>query len=242
MTSAYDLLLKYVINLMKPKRPQVWRSIKTNNTAFKARVACMEGAKDILKRVGYSVVTDTAMQFPEDVVEPDRSRLEAIAAELLMAKLEVDEMNTQPPLPPRPHSIQQSLQLSQSRQQPNQGSGSQTISDTAHSFQDSSSSYGPTGSGTFVPQDYAVQIEHNNQAPQPQQNWQLEDPKYVNLPDLQQHVASVLTTTPSHPVPHPDLTTPSHPAPHPDPTTPSHPTPHSDPTSPTTPTQSGSRP
>ena len=218
MTSAYDLLLKYVINLMKPKRPQVWRSIKTNNTAFKARVACMEGAKDILERVGYSVVTDTAMQFPEDVVEPDRSRLEAIAAELLMAKLEVDEMNTQPPSPPRPHSIQQSPQLSQSRQQPNQQyQGSGFISDTTHSFQDSSS-YGPTGPGAFVPQDYATQIEYNNQAPQPQQNWQLEDPKYVNLPELQQHVASVLTTTSSHPAPHPD------------------------PTSPTTPTQSGSRP
>ena len=223
---------------MKPKRPQVWRSIKTNNTAFKARVACMEGAKDILKRVGYSVVTDTAMQFPEDVQEPDRSRLEAIAAELLMAKLEVDEMNTQPqpPPPPRPHSIQQSPQLSQSRQQPNQqyqGGGSQTIT---HSFQDGSSSYGPTGSGVFVPQGYAMQIEHNNQVPQLQQNWQLEDPKYVNLPELQQRVASALTTT------HPDPTTPSHPTPHPDPTTPTTPTPHPDPTSPTTPTLSGSRP
>ena len=241
MTSAYDLLLKYVINLMKPKRPQVWRSIKTNNTAFKARVACMEGAKDILKRVGYSVVTDTAMQFPEDVVEPDRSRLEAIAAELLMAKLEVDEMNTQPP--PRPHSIQQSPQLSQSRQQPNQyqyqGGGSQTIT---HSFQDGSSSYGPTGFGAFVPQSNAMEIEHNNQVPQPLQNWQLEDPKYVNLPDLQQHVTSALSTTPSHPTPHPDSTTPSHPTPHPDSHTPTTPTPHPDPTTPTTPTLSGSRP
>ena len=91
MTSAYDLLLKYVINLMKPRRPQVWRSIKTNNTAFRARVSCMEGAKEILRTVGYSIVTETAMQFPEHITEPNRTLLEAIAAELLMAKLEVDE-------------------------------------------------------------------------------------------------------------------------------------------------------
>ena len=108
MTSAYDLLLKYVINLMKPRRPQVWRSIKTNNTAFKARVSCMEGAKDILKSVGYSVVTETAMQFPDSTNEPNRTLLEAIAAELLMAKLEVDEKNTQQLSPPRPQPVQSS--------------------------------------------------------------------------------------------------------------------------------------
>lgn len=227
MTSAYDLLLKYVINLMKPRRPQVWRSIKTNNTAFKARVACMEGAKDILKTVGYSVVTDTAMQFPEEVVEPDRTRLEAIAAELLMAKLEVDELNTQPP----PHP-QRSPQVSHSREHPNQlyqGSGPQTvstISDSAHLFQHSSS-YESSGSGAFVSQDYATQIEYNNQVPQEQRNWQnyqTEPPEYVNLPNLQQHVASKLASTAPRPAPHPDPTSPT------------------SPTSPTTPTQSGQRP
>jgi len=101
MTSAYDLLLKYVINLMKPRRPHCWRSIKTNNLAFRARVACMDGGKDILKTIGYSVVTETAIEFPESTNEPNRKLLEAVAAELLMAKLEVDEMNTQQQPPPQ---------------------------------------------------------------------------------------------------------------------------------------------
>ena len=108
MTSAYHLLLKYVINLMKPRRPQDWRSIKTNSTEFRSHVSCMKGAKEILRTVGYSVVTETAMQFPEHITEPNRSLLDAIAAELLMAKVEVDEKNTQQPSTLQQHPLQSS--------------------------------------------------------------------------------------------------------------------------------------
>ena len=98
ISQAYDLLLKYVINLLKPKRPQVWRSIKTTNSHFCARVDCMVGARHILKDIGYSVEQDTSMQFPDHVVEPDKERLHIIAAELLMAKLDVEDMiKNQPP-------------------------------------------------------------------------------------------------------------------------------------------------
>lgn len=93
MTSAYDLLLKFVINLLKPNRPPVWRSIKTNNTAFRARVACMRGYEDILKTAGYTEKKEDSLQFPESVQEPDKQKLYVIAAELLMARLEVDRMN-----------------------------------------------------------------------------------------------------------------------------------------------------
>lgn len=93
MTSAYDLLLKFVINLLKPNRPPVWRSIKTNNTAFRARVACMRGYEDILKTAGYTEKKEDSLQFPESIQEPDKQKLYVIAAELLMARLEVDRMN-----------------------------------------------------------------------------------------------------------------------------------------------------
>ena len=96
MTSAYDLLLKYVINLLKEKRPQVWRSIKTNNTAFKARVACMKGAEEILRNAGYTEARENSMCFPDSVEEPDKERLSVIAAELLMAKLEVEQLKASP--------------------------------------------------------------------------------------------------------------------------------------------------
>ena len=106
MTSAYDLLLKYVINLLKEKRPQVWRSIKTNNTAFKARVACMKGAEEILRNAGYTEARENSMCFPDSVEEPDKERLSVIAAELLMAKLEVEQLNSASPQQQRMASMQ----------------------------------------------------------------------------------------------------------------------------------------
>ena len=97
MTSAFDLLLKFVINLLKPNRPPVWRSIKTDNTAFRARVACMKGHKDILRQMGYTESEQNSLQFPEYVLEPDKPKLYIIAAELLMAKLEVEQLSQQQP-------------------------------------------------------------------------------------------------------------------------------------------------
>ena len=94
MTSAYDLLLKFVINLLKPNRPSVWRSIKTNTPAFLARVACMRGYEDILKTAGYTEKDENSLQFPDSVQEPDKTKLYVIAAELLMARLEVEQMNS----------------------------------------------------------------------------------------------------------------------------------------------------
>ena len=94
MTSALDLLLKFVINLLKPNRPPVWRSIKTNNTAFRARVACMKGYEDVLRLMGYTEVEQNSLQFPEHVLEPDKPKLYVVVAELLMAKLEMDQLST----------------------------------------------------------------------------------------------------------------------------------------------------
>ena len=92
IAQACDLLLKYVINLLKPKRPQVWRSIKITNSHFCARVDCMVGAREILQKIGYSETLESAMQFPDHVREPDKEKLKVIAAELLMAKLEAEAL------------------------------------------------------------------------------------------------------------------------------------------------------
>lgn len=97
IAQACDLLLKYVINLLKPRRPQVWRSIKTTNSHFCARVDCMVGARDILIQIGYSETqSPSAMQFPEHVKEPNKEKLHIIAAELLMAKLEAESLANSP--------------------------------------------------------------------------------------------------------------------------------------------------
>ena len=95
MISAFDIFLKYVINLLKPNRPLVWRSIKTDNTTFRARVARMKGHEDILRLMGYTELGGNSLQFPEYVIEPDKPKLYIMAAELLMAKIEVEQLNEQ---------------------------------------------------------------------------------------------------------------------------------------------------
>lgn len=90
MDSAYKLLLKYTINLLRPDRPASWRAIRTSNAAFKARVDCMLQAREILKQIGYSEETRDSVCFPVDVGEPDVEMLRKLAAELLMAKYEVE--------------------------------------------------------------------------------------------------------------------------------------------------------
>ena len=52
----------------------------------------MDGARYILCVIGYSRDTGSALEFPDDVVEPDRPHLQEVAAELLMAKLEMDHL------------------------------------------------------------------------------------------------------------------------------------------------------
>lgn len=47
-------------------------------------------------KIGYSETLPTAMQFPDHVKEPDREKLQVIAAELLMAKLEAEGADGHP--------------------------------------------------------------------------------------------------------------------------------------------------
>ena len=54
------------------------------------------GARDILVQIGYSETSPSAMQFPESVKEPNKEKLHVIAAELLMAKLEAENLPNSP--------------------------------------------------------------------------------------------------------------------------------------------------
>ena len=91
LVTAFDLLLKYATNLLKPKLPSLWRTIPVTSGTFKARVDCMKGAREILKLIGYSVETANALKFPDEQLDPDRDKLAEIAAEILMAKVHVEE-------------------------------------------------------------------------------------------------------------------------------------------------------
>ena len=53
----------------------------------------MKGYEDILRMVGYLKKEENSLQFPESIQEPNKQKLYIMAAELLMARLEVDRMN-----------------------------------------------------------------------------------------------------------------------------------------------------
>ncbi|KAL5466679.1 hypothetical protein EMCRGX_G030823 [Ephydatia muelleri] len=98
LVTAFDLLLRYTTNLLKPKLPALWRTIPVTSGTFKARVDCMKGARDILKLIGYANQTETAVKFADEQLEPNRDKLVEIAAEILLAKVETEELIGKPHL------------------------------------------------------------------------------------------------------------------------------------------------
>ena len=173
MTSAYDLLLKFVINLLKPNRPSVWRSIMTDNTVFKARVACMKGYEDILVKVGYTEREEDILKFPEHVQEPDKTKLYVLAAELLMAKLEVDQMNNA--------TQQQQQQEATCRRQSHHGA---QITSTTHNSQEGHQFKGYSGQQCSV-QEYATATAFSQEQSLLQQ-WQSLTPRQLKEQHLSQ--------------------------------------------------------
>ena len=95
MIQAFDVLMHYTINILKPNHPRNWHTIYFNDAHFKTQCDWMVGARDILKKMGYTVpkygddgVTETGLSFP-DSSQIDYVKLKMIAAELLIAKVEV---------------------------------------------------------------------------------------------------------------------------------------------------------
>ena len=94
MISSFDGLLKYTTSLIIPKRPIKWRSINTASPFFESHVASMKEYEEILRTAGYTEKEEASIKFPEHIQEPDKTNLTILAAELLMAKLEVEQMNS----------------------------------------------------------------------------------------------------------------------------------------------------
>ena len=91
MVSSFNSLLLCTTLLIKPQRHHRWRYISTVKDFFKT-IARMKGHEEIIQIIGYTENKGTALCFPNSVQEPDKARLCVLAAELLMAKLEVEEV------------------------------------------------------------------------------------------------------------------------------------------------------
>lgn len=155
MTAAFDSLLKYINNLLKPKRPPAWRTIKTNTPWFQNRVASINGAKEVLKIAGYSTETDDALEFPSSVEEPDKPWLYMLTAELHMAKLELEMMSSSKTraasqysnVDPRQRSASTDLQHVRGGDYRNSGRGYSMQQQSTGQYGDSRGAYGNHYSG-----------------------------------------------------------------------------------------------
>ena len=94
MATAFDVLFRYTVNMLKLKRPRNWHTIKFTNAQFKARADCMIGTRNILKIMGYTepVYGEGGRQNGLNYPNPSQivqDYIKLIGAELLIAKTEV---------------------------------------------------------------------------------------------------------------------------------------------------------
>ena len=94
MATAFDVLFRYTVNMLKLKRPRNWHTIKFTNAQFKARADCMIGTRNILNIMGYTQPVTGEDGKKNGLSYPDPSQIvqdyiKLIAAELLIAKTEI---------------------------------------------------------------------------------------------------------------------------------------------------------
>ena len=94
MATAFDVLFRYTVNMLKLKRPRNWHTIKFTNAQFKARADCMVGTRNILNIMGYTqpVMGEDGKQNGLSYPDPSQivqDYIKLIAAELLIAKIEI---------------------------------------------------------------------------------------------------------------------------------------------------------
>ena len=190
MVTAFDVLFRYTVNMLKLKRPRNWHTIKFSNAQFKARADCMIGTRYILKLMGYTHPTfgenrdQIGLSYPEPAVV-DHEMIKIVGTELLTAKVEVKAVQEHGgrfsyPLPlsdvqldtsrvvqpPRNPQLDGDLYTSMSHQQPPQqfGAGGSMSSGSYGSSQYSASSHqGISQNSSFQPPSTGTDYQHGNQ-------------------------------------------------------------------------------
>lgn len=94
MATAFDILFRYTVNMLKLKRPRNWHTIKFSNAQFKARADCMIGTRNILNIMGYTQPDTGEGGKKSGLIYPNPSHIDLnytklIGAELLIAKIEI---------------------------------------------------------------------------------------------------------------------------------------------------------
>uniref|UniRef100_H2ZW95 RanBP-type and C3HC4-type zinc finger-containing protein 1 n=1 Tax=Latimeria chalumnae TaxID=7897 RepID=H2ZW95_LATCH len=92
ISTAFNILEKYGCNLLNPFKPKYWRSVKFNNPVFKSTVDAIMGGRNVLQLYGYSEEQTDGLAFPEDVAEPDISRVASVTVDVMLLRMELDQL------------------------------------------------------------------------------------------------------------------------------------------------------
>ncbi|XP_075684989.1 E3 ubiquitin-protein ligase RNF31 isoform X2 [Rhinoderma darwinii] len=90
--TALNILEKYGKNLLLPRRPKFWKSVKFNNPVFKSTVDAINGGRHVLALYGYTQSLYDGLCFPDAVKEPDTANVAAVTADVIILHHELNLM------------------------------------------------------------------------------------------------------------------------------------------------------
>ncbi|XP_028391696.1 LOW QUALITY PROTEIN: uncharacterized protein LOC114516423 [Dendronephthya gigantea] len=92
LPAALSILEKYAVNLLREDKPPQWKVLKYNISIIQNMVLPVNGALNVLKKMGYTQETENALSFPPDVDEPNIQTILVLTADLCVARHETDAL------------------------------------------------------------------------------------------------------------------------------------------------------
>ncbi|XP_052234054.1 uncharacterized protein LOC127846658 isoform X8 [Dreissena polymorpha] len=91
LLQGLSILEKYGRHLLKPSesRSSLWTQIKFSNSIFRERVDTIEGGRDIMHKLGYTLEKPDSLCFPPNT-EPDHGRVLNIVLDLAIGRKELE--------------------------------------------------------------------------------------------------------------------------------------------------------
>ncbi|KAM9251664.1 LOW QUALITY PROTEIN: E3 ubiquitin-protein ligase RNF31 [Cariama cristata] len=90
LRTALSILEKYGRNLLQPRPPRHWRSVRFGNPVFRSTVGAIQGGRGVLRLLGYTEETGEGLSFPPEAGAPHGPRVAAVTADVLLLRAELD--------------------------------------------------------------------------------------------------------------------------------------------------------
>ncbi|XP_075346879.1 E3 ubiquitin-protein ligase RNF31 isoform X2 [Mycteria americana] len=90
LRTALSILEKYGRNLLQPRPPRHWRTVRFGNPVFRSTVGAIQGGRGVLRLLGYTEETGEGLSFPPGAGAPHGPRVAAVTADVLLLRAELD--------------------------------------------------------------------------------------------------------------------------------------------------------